>query len=76
MPVVVLQYLPDLTPEFTPLATPHPSSPNVVLISSLLPLQNPQYEFKEAAGNFTSSLAQPGAYYPYEPTLGQYQYER
>ncbi|XP_044787801.2 iroquois-class homeodomain protein IRX-6 isoform X1 [Bubalus bubalis] len=37
---------------------------------------NPQYEFKEAAGNFTSSLAQPGAYYPYEPTLGQYQYER
>ncbi|KAB0351676.1 hypothetical protein FD754_016533 [Muntiacus muntjak] len=37
---------------------------------------NPQYEFKEAAGNFTSSLAQPGAYYPYEPTLGQYQYDR
>ncbi|XP_063468751.1 iroquois-class homeodomain protein IRX-6 isoform X5 [Symphalangus syndactylus] len=37
---------------------------------------NPQYEFKEAAGSFTSSLAQPGAYYPYERTLGQYQYER
>nr|XP_006207899.1 iroquois-class homeodomain protein IRX-6 isoform X1 [Vicugna pacos] len=37
---------------------------------------NPQYEFKEAAGNFTPSLAQPGAYYPYEPTLGQYQYDR
>ncbi|XP_030781030.1 iroquois-class homeodomain protein IRX-6 isoform X5 [Rhinopithecus roxellana] len=37
---------------------------------------NPQYEFKEAAGSFTPSLAQPGAYYPYERTLGQYQYER
>ncbi|XP_034880414.1 iroquois-class homeodomain protein IRX-6 [Mirounga leonina] len=37
---------------------------------------NPQYEFKEAAGNFTPGLAHPGAYYPYEPTLGQYQYER
>ncbi|XP_016047863.1 iroquois-class homeodomain protein IRX-6 isoform X2 [Erinaceus europaeus] len=37
---------------------------------------NPQYEFKEATGNFTSSLAQPGAYYSYEPTLGQYQYDR
>ncbi|XP_048210916.1 iroquois-class homeodomain protein IRX-6 [Perognathus longimembris pacificus] len=37
---------------------------------------NPQYEFKEAAGSFTPSLAQPGAYYPYEPTLGQYQYDR
>ncbi|XP_036736958.1 iroquois-class homeodomain protein IRX-6 isoform X2 [Manis pentadactyla] len=37
---------------------------------------NPQYDFKEAAGNFTPGLAQPGAYYPYEPTLGQYQYDR
>ncbi|XP_023370546.1 iroquois-class homeodomain protein IRX-6 [Otolemur garnettii] len=37
---------------------------------------NPQYEFKEAAGSFTPGLAQPGAYYPYEPTLGQYQYDR
>ncbi|XP_045842693.1 iroquois-class homeodomain protein IRX-6 [Meles meles] len=37
---------------------------------------NPQYEFKEAAGNFTPGLGQPGAYYPYEPTLGQYQYDR
>nr|XP_055188066.1 iroquois-class homeodomain protein IRX-6 isoform X1 [Nyctereutes procyonoides] len=37
---------------------------------------NPQYEFKEAAGNFTPGLAQPGAYYPYEPSLGQYQYDR
>ncbi|XP_004637112.1 iroquois-class homeodomain protein IRX-6 [Octodon degus] len=37
---------------------------------------NPQYEFKEATGSLTPSLAQPGAYYPYEPTLGQYQYDR
>ncbi|KAM7332690.1 hypothetical protein ACRRTK_009398 [Alexandromys fortis] len=37
---------------------------------------NPQYEFKDPAGNFTPSLTQPGAYYPYEPTLGQYQYDR
>ncbi|XP_037672287.1 iroquois-class homeodomain protein IRX-6 isoform X2 [Choloepus didactylus] len=37
---------------------------------------NPQYEFKEAAGSFTPGLAQPGAYYSYEPTLGQYQYDR
>ncbi|XP_019499672.1 PREDICTED: iroquois-class homeodomain protein IRX-6 isoform X1 [Hipposideros armiger] len=37
---------------------------------------NPQYEFKEAAGNLTPGLAQPGAYYPYEPSLGQYQYDR
>ncbi|XP_021116546.1 iroquois-class homeodomain protein IRX-6 isoform X1 [Heterocephalus glaber] len=37
---------------------------------------NPQYEFKEAAGSLTPSLAQPGAYYPYEPTLGQYHYDR
>ncbi|XP_037373991.1 iroquois-class homeodomain protein IRX-6 isoform X2 [Talpa occidentalis] len=43
---------------------------------SLYGALNPQYEFKEAAGNFTSSLAQAGAYYPYEPTLGQYQYDR
>ncbi|XP_036922263.1 iroquois-class homeodomain protein IRX-6 isoform X2 [Sturnira hondurensis] len=37
---------------------------------------NAQYEFKETAGNFTPGLSQPGAYCPYEPTLGQYQYDR
>ncbi|KAM9191616.1 iroquois-class homeodomain protein IRX-6 [Dugong dugon] len=37
---------------------------------------NAQYDFKEATGSFTSGLAQSGAYYPYEPTLGQYQYDR
>ncbi|XP_075392814.1 iroquois-class homeodomain protein IRX-6 [Tenrec ecaudatus] len=44
--------------------------------STLYGALNPQYEFKEASGSFTSSLAQPGAYYSYEPTLGQYQYDR
>ncbi|XP_027982694.2 iroquois-class homeodomain protein IRX-6 [Eptesicus fuscus] len=37
---------------------------------------NAQYEFKETAGNFTPSLSQPGAYHPYEPTLGQCPYDR
>uniref|UniRef100_A0A8C6R7Y4 Iroquois homeobox 6 n=1 Tax=Nannospalax galili TaxID=1026970 RepID=A0A8C6R7Y4_NANGA len=37
---------------------------------------NPQYEFKDATRSFTPSLTQPGAYYPYEPTLGQYHYDR
>ncbi|XP_005865347.1 PREDICTED: iroquois-class homeodomain protein IRX-6 [Myotis brandtii] len=37
---------------------------------------NAQYEFKETAGTFTPSLSQPGAYCPYEPTLGQYPYDR
>lgn len=46
------------------------------LNSLFLSSQNPQYEFKDPAGNFTPSLTQPGAYYPYEPTLGQYQYDR
>ncbi|XP_006882642.1 PREDICTED: iroquois-class homeodomain protein IRX-6 [Elephantulus edwardii] len=44
--------------------------------SALYGALNPQYEFKEAAGSFTSSLVQSGAYYPYDPTLGQYQYDR
>nr|XP_004664857.2 iroquois-class homeodomain protein IRX-6 isoform X1 [Jaculus jaculus] len=43
---------------------------------SLCGALNPQYEFKDAAGSFAPSLTQPGAYYPYEPTLGQYQYDR
>ncbi|XP_007946128.1 iroquois-class homeodomain protein IRX-6 [Orycteropus afer afer] len=44
--------------------------------SALYGALNPQYEFKEAVGSFTSGLAQSGAYYPYESTLGQYQYDR
>lgn len=56
-----------------------PISVSCAVLNSLFlsPLpQNPQYEFKDPAGNFTPSLTQPGAYYPYEPTLGQYQYDR
>ncbi|CAK6436595.1 unnamed protein product [Pipistrellus nathusii] len=37
---------------------------------------NAQYEFKETARSFSPSLSQPGAYYPYEPTLGHYPYDR
>lgn len=54
-----------------------PVSFSCVVLNSLFPShQSPQYEFKDPAGNFTPSLTQPGAYYPFEPTLGQYQYDR
>lgn len=81
MQLVVLGFKPGLDPEFTPLATappllPHPPELKQVQNSFFLPHQNAQYEFKETAGNFTSGLSQPGAYCPYEPTLGQYQYDR
>ncbi|ELW66162.1 Iroquois-class homeodomain protein IRX-6 [Tupaia chinensis] len=45
-------------------------------LGAALGIYNPQYDFKEATGSFTPSLAQPGAYYPYERSLGQYQYDR
>ncbi|XP_043844062.1 iroquois-class homeodomain protein IRX-6 [Dromiciops gliroides] len=50
-----------------------PYSPEPQALYSAL---NPQYELKETTGSFPAGLAQPGAYYPYEPSLGQYQYER
>ncbi|XP_072202773.1 iroquois-class homeodomain protein IRX-6 [Excalfactoria chinensis] len=37
---------------------------------------NPQYEIKEGAGTLHSGIAQPAAYYSYEHSLGQYQYDR
>ncbi|XP_074737543.1 iroquois-class homeodomain protein IRX-6 isoform X2 [Strix uralensis] len=37
---------------------------------------NPQYEIKEGAGTLPSGIAQPAAYYSYEHSLGQYQYDR
>ncbi|KAM9060887.1 iroquois-class homeodomain protein IRX-6 isoform X1 [Sarcophilus harrisii] len=50
-----------------------PYSPEPQALYSAL---NPQYELKETTGSFPGGLTQPGAYYPYEPSLGQYQYER
>lgn len=41
-----------------------------------LPLQNPQYEIKDGAGTLHSGIAQPAAYYSYDHSLGQYQYDR
>ncbi|NWU71205.1 IRX6 protein, partial [Pterocles burchelli] len=38
--------------------------------------QNPQYEIKDGAGTLHSGIAQPAAYYSYEHSLGQYQYDR
>lgn len=39
--------------------------------------QNPQYELKDGTGGpLPSGMAQPAAYYPYEPALGQYPYDR
>ncbi|XP_038610150.1 iroquois-class homeodomain protein IRX-6, partial [Tachyglossus aculeatus] len=37
---------------------------------------SPAYEVKEAAGNLPPGFAQPPAYYPYDPPLGQGQYDR
>ncbi|XP_051485748.1 iroquois-class homeodomain protein IRX-6 [Apus apus] len=37
---------------------------------------NPQYEIKDGAGTLHSGIAQPAAYYSYDHSLGQYQYDR
>ncbi|XP_063188387.1 iroquois-class homeodomain protein IRX-6 [Chroicocephalus ridibundus] len=37
---------------------------------------NPQYEIKDGAGTLHSGIAQPTAYYSYDHSLGQYQYDR
>ncbi|XP_054626884.1 iroquois-class homeodomain protein IRX-6a isoform X3 [Dunckerocampus dactyliophorus] len=38
--------------------------------------QNPQYDMKESTGTLHSGITQTAAYYPYDPSLGQYQYDR
>ncbi|XP_061557787.1 Iroquois homeobox protein 6a isoform X2 [Phycodurus eques] len=38
--------------------------------------RNPQYDMKESAGTLHSGISQTAAYYPYDPSLGQYQYDR
>ena len=38
--------------------------------------QNPQYDIKDGTGTLHSGITQTAAYYPYEHSLGQYQYDR
>ncbi|XP_035273301.1 iroquois-class homeodomain protein IRX-6-like isoform X2 [Anguilla anguilla] len=44
--------------------------------SSLYSTLNPQYDIKDGAGGLHSGITQTAAYYPYEHSLGQYQYDR
>ncbi|KAI7814711.1 iroquois-class homeodomain protein IRX-6a isoform X1 [Triplophysa rosa] len=50
---------------------PYSADPSAIY-SSL----NPQYEIKEGSGSLHSTITQPAAYYPYDHSLGQYQYDR
>ncbi|CAI5646058.1 unnamed protein product [Oreochromis niloticus] len=38
--------------------------------------QNPQYDIKDSTGTLHSGITQTAAYYPYDHSLGQYQYDR
>ncbi|XP_077570238.1 Iroquois homeobox protein 6a [Stigmatopora nigra] len=51
---------------------PYGTDPSAAIYSSL----NPQYDMKESAGTLHSGLSQTAGYYPYDPSLGQYQYDR
>ncbi|XP_067158935.1 iroquois-class homeodomain protein IRX-6 [Apteryx mantelli] len=44
--------------------------------AALYPSLTPQYDVKEGAGTLPSGIAQPAAYYSYDHSLGQYQYDR
>ncbi|XP_017579456.1 iroquois-class homeodomain protein IRX-6a isoform X1 [Pygocentrus nattereri] len=44
--------------------------------SAIYSTLNPQYEIKEGTGSLHSGISQPAAYYPYDHSLGQYQYDR
>ncbi|XP_006000311.1 Iroquois homeobox protein 6a [Latimeria chalumnae] len=50
-----------------------PYSPDPSTLYSTL---TPQYEMKDGSTSLHSGLAQPAAYYPYDHSLGQYQYDR
>ncbi|XP_028297372.1 Iroquois homeobox protein 6a [Gouania willdenowi] len=50
---------------------PYSTDPSAIY-SSL----NPQYEIKDTTGTLHSGIAQTAAYYPYDHSLGQYQYDR
>ncbi|MBN3299384.1 IRX6 protein, partial [Amia calva] len=44
--------------------------------SALYSTLTPQYDIKDGAGSLHSGITQPAAYYPYDHSLGQYQYDR
>ncbi|XP_038662667.1 iroquois-class homeodomain protein IRX-6a isoform X1 [Scyliorhinus canicula] len=48
------------------------STDSPALYSSL----NPQYDMKDGTGSLHTGMAPPAAYYPYDHSLGQYQYDR
>ncbi|XP_053721772.1 iroquois-class homeodomain protein IRX-6a isoform X1 [Synchiropus splendidus] len=50
---------------------PYSTDPSAIY-SSL----NPQYDIKDSTGTLHSGITQTTAYYPYDPSLGQYQYDR
>ncbi|XP_033844135.1 iroquois-class homeodomain protein IRX-6a [Periophthalmus magnuspinnatus] len=50
---------------------PYSTDPSAIY-SSL----NPQYDIKDSTGALHSGIAQTAAYYPYDHSLGQYQYDR
>ncbi|XP_051566893.1 iroquois-class homeodomain protein IRX-6-like isoform X1 [Myxocyprinus asiaticus] len=50
---------------------PYSADPSAIY-SSL----NPQYDIKEGSGSLHGTITQPAAYYPYDHSLGQYQYDR
>lgn len=43
---------------------------------SLSFFQNPQYDIKDSTGTLHSGISQTATYYPYDHSLGQYQYDR
>ncbi|XP_073321375.1 Iroquois homeobox protein 6a [Pagrus major] len=50
---------------------PYSTDPSAIY-SSL----NPQYDIKDSTGTLHSGITQTAAYYPYDHSLGQYQYDR
>ncbi|XP_056135176.1 iroquois-class homeodomain protein IRX-6a [Lampris incognitus] len=44
--------------------------------SALYSTLNPQYDIKDGTGTLHSGITQTAAYYPYDHSLGQYQYDR
>ncbi|XP_062327199.1 Iroquois homeobox protein 6a isoform X1 [Osmerus eperlanus] len=44
--------------------------------SAIYSTLNPQYEIKDGSGTLHSGISQSAAYYPYDHSLGQYQYDR